>query len=77
MAKVESTTVIGPGDGAELVEVDRASSCGLAGVSATTSIVRPGPHGGGERAGLGAVDERDVDAEAGADALQEQLACRE
>ena len=46
---------------------------GLAGVSANTSMVLPGPHRRGERAGLGAVDEGDVDAEARAHRLEQQL----
>ena len=53
-----------------------ASSRGLAGVSANTSMVLPGTHRRGERAGLGAVDERDVDAEARTGALQQQLGAR-
>ena len=48
-----------------------SSSSGFDGVSAIASIVRPGLHRGGEGAGLGAVDERDLDAEAGARPLQE------
>ena len=46
---------------------------GLAGVSASTSVVLPGMHRGGERTRLGAVDEGDVDAEAGARRLEQQL----
>ena len=72
VAKVESTTVNGPGDGAELVEVgERELRVGRR--LGDDEHRPPGPDGRGEGAGLGGVDERDVDAEAGAHALQEQL----
>ena len=61
------------GDGAELVEVDEVEAAGWPASRPTRASVLPGPDGGGERAGLGAVDERDVDAEAGAHGLQQQL----
>ena len=72
MANVESTTVIGPAIAPSSAR-STTSSFGFAGVSAHTSTVFPGSHRGRERAGLGAVDERDVDAEAGAGRLEQQL----
>ena len=50
--------------------------CGFAGDSVTTSIVRPGMTAASNAPGVGAVDERHVDAEARARALQEQLGAR-
>ena len=71
VANVESTIVYGPTI-APISSRSTRSSRGFDGVSVITSIVRPGTHGGGEGAGFGAVDEGDVDAEAGARALQER-----
>ena len=72
VAKVESTTVIGPAM-APISSRSTRSSRGLAGVSAMTSVVLPGDDRGGEGARLGGVDEGDVDAEARARRLQQQL----
>ena len=71
VAKVESTQVTGPLMAPTSSRSTR-SRRGLAGVSAKTSVVLPGPDGRGEGAGLGAVDQRHVDAEAGADAEQDR-----
>ena len=62
-AKVESTTVIGPAM-APTASRSTSDSAGLAGVSTKTTCVLPGSDGGGDGVGVGAVDERDVDAEA-------------
>ena len=71
VANVESTTVIGPAQRTELVEVDeleaRVRRC-----LGERQHRAAGPQRGGERAGLGAVDERDLDAHALARALQER-----
>ena len=72
VANVESTTVIGPLMAPNASRSTR-SSRGLAGVSANTSTVLPGRTAAVERVGVGAVDERDVDAEPRAGRLQQQL----
>ncbi len=70
VANVESSTVNGPLTAPELVEVDEVES----GVGRRLGDDEHRPsrtHGLGERAGLGAVDDRVLDAEAGARALHE------
>ena len=63
-AKVESTTVIGPADGADGVEVDeRQGGVGRRLHEDDLRLARA--DGGGDGVGVGAVDEGDVDAEAG------------
>ena len=57
-------------DRTELVEVDQLEARIRRGLGEHEHRAA-GPHGGGERAGLGAVDQRDVDAHARARALQE------
>ena len=72
VAKVESTTVIGPAMAPSSSRSTR-SRRGLAGVSAMHQHRLARPDGLGERARVGAVDEGDVDAEPGARRLQQQL----
>jgi hypothetical protein len=72
VAKVESTTVIGPGDGTELLEVHEVEPrVGRRLGDHQHRLARP--HRLGERARLGGVHEGDVDAEPGTDGLQQQL----
>ena len=72
VAKVESTTVIGSGDGAHLVEVHQVEPGVGRGLGQHQGGLA-GTHGAGQGTGLGAVDEGDLDPEARAGGLQQQL----
>ena len=60
-------------DGADRVEVDELRAAGWPASRRRRRTVLPGHDGGGDGVGVGAVDERDVDAEAGQHGLEEQL----
>ena len=72
VAKVESTTVIGPAIAPSSSRSTRSRLRVGRGLGPDEHRLA-GPDGGRERAGLGAVDEGDVDAEPRARGLQEQL----